>query len=91
MTTSAKTIVDSLREIAQDILVPEVKSLKVSIESLRTEMHLGDEKLQNSVDALRVEMQLRDDRLHTELRLRDERMQDTFKNLAEAGFCDRHP
>jgi len=83
MAASAKTIVDSLREIAQDILVPEVKSLKVSIEGLRTEMQMGDQKLQGSVDALREEMKLRDERLHSEMRLRDEQMKDAIRGLSE--------
>lgn len=74
MAASAKSIVDSLREIAQDILVPEVKSLRVSLEGLRAEMQLGDRNLQSSVDALREEMKVRDERLHAEMRLRDERL-----------------
>jgi hypothetical protein len=81
MAASAKTIVDSLREIAQDILVPEVKSIKVSLEALRTEMHLGDENLRDSLDSLRAEMQIRDnklqesvDALREEMKLRDDRL-----------------
>ncbi len=83
MTASAKTIVDSLREIAQDILVPEVKSLRVSVEGLRTEMQLGDRNLQNSVDALREEMKVRDERLHSEMRLRDEQMKEAIHTLSQ--------
>lgn len=83
MAESAKTVVDSLREIAQDILVPELKSLKVSLEALRTETHLGDEKLQRSIDALREETRLRDERLHSELRLRDEHMQESVRALSQ--------
>jgi hypothetical protein len=86
MTASAKTIVESLREIAQDILVPEVKSIKISIEALRTEMHWGDEKLQGSIDALRTEMQVRDgklqdsvDALRSEMQLRDDRLHNELR------------
>ncbi|MGD0369245.1 MAG: hypothetical protein ABSA94_17475 [Acidobacteriaceae bacterium] len=81
MAASAKTIVDSLREIAQDILVPEVKSLNVSLEALRTETHLGDEKLRDSIDGLRAEMLVRDnklqdsvDALRSEMQIRDDRL-----------------
>jgi hypothetical protein len=92
MAASAKMIVDSLREIAEDILVPELKSLKVSIEGLRTEMQMGDQRLQDSVDALRAEMKLRDERLHSEMRLRDEQMQEsTRRAISEARLRDRHP
>lgn len=65
MTTTAKTIVDSFREVVQDLLVPELKALRVSVDALRTEMHLR-------TDGLQKEMQLRDEALRAELRLRDD-------------------
>ena len=51
----------------QDLLVPELKALRVSVDSLRTEMHLR-------TDSLQREMQLRDETLRTELKLRDENL-----------------
>lgn len=42
---ATKNIVESFREVVQDLLVPELKSVKVSIDSLRTEMQLRDEKM----------------------------------------------
>jgi hypothetical protein len=60
MTASAKTVVDSFREAVQDLLVPELKALRVSVDSLRTEMHLRTENLQR-------ELQLRDEMLRTEI------------------------
>lgn len=51
----SKNAVDSLREVVQDFLVPELKSVKVSIDSLHTE-------LKNSIDALRNEMRLQDEK-----------------------------
>jgi hypothetical protein len=51
----AKNAVESLRDIVQDLLVPELKSLKVSIDSLRSETNI-------SMDALRNEMRLRDEK-----------------------------
>jgi hypothetical protein len=68
MAVPAKTIVDSFREAVQDLLVPELKAMRVSMDSIRTEMQLRDEKLQESLEALRNEMQLRDDRTHEVIR-----------------------
>jgi trehalose-6-phosphate synthase len=48
MATAAKSVIDSLREVFQDVLVPELKALRVSMDSLRTEMQLRDEKTQES-------------------------------------------
>lgn len=39
-----KNAVESLRDIVQDLLVPELKSIKVEMEAIRTEMRLRDEK-----------------------------------------------
>jgi hypothetical protein len=47
--SSAKNMVDSLREVVQDLLVPELKAVKVSVDSLRAEMILRDEKLEQSI------------------------------------------
>lgn len=41
---ATKNAVESFREVVQDLLVPELKSVKVAIDSLRTEMMLRDEK-----------------------------------------------
>jgi trehalose-6-phosphate synthase len=49
MAATAKSVIDSLRELLQDILVPELKALRVSMDSLRTEMQLRDEKTQESI------------------------------------------
>lgn len=46
---SAKNVVESFREVVQDLLVPELKSVKVSVDCLRAEMILRDEKLEQSV------------------------------------------
>jgi hypothetical protein len=44
MAVMAKNIVESLREVVQDLLVPELKALKVSMDSMRSEMRVRDEK-----------------------------------------------
>ena len=50
----AKNAVESFREIVQDLLVPELKALKVSKDAMRTETNL-------SLESLRQEMRLRDE------------------------------
>ena len=47
-----KNIFESFREVVQDLLVPELKAVKVSVDSLRTEMKINN-------DALREEMKFR--------------------------------
>jgi hypothetical protein len=54
MAVEAKSVVSSLREVMQDLLVPELKAVKVSIDSLRSETKV-------SLDSLRQEMRLRDE------------------------------
>ena len=49
MATAAKNVVESLRDVVQDLLVPELKALKASMDSMRTEMILRDEKLEQSI------------------------------------------
>lgn len=46
---TAKNIVDSFREVVQDLLVPEVRALNVSVDSLRSEMNLGHERLEQTI------------------------------------------
>jgi len=96
MTSGTRTVVDSFREAIQDLLVPELKALRVSVDSLRTEMHLR-------TDSLQREMQLRDETLRAELKLRDENLraeihaghkitQDALQGLSQKlDFCNRHP
>lgn len=54
--STAKNIVKSFREVVQDFLVPELKSVKVSVDSLRHETTV-------SLDSLRSEVQLRNEKL----------------------------
>lgn len=72
-----KNAVESLRDIVQDLLVPELKSIKVEIEGLRTEMRLRDEKqthvnnsLRSEFDSFRGEVRLSHDSLRNELKSR---------------------
>ena len=71
-----KNAVESLRDIVQDLLVPELKALKAEMESQRRENH-------TQFEAIRTELKLRDDRqaeatqaLRTEMSIRFEQLSD---------------
>ena len=55
MAVAAKNIVESLRDVVQDLLVPELKALKVSMDSMCSEMKV-------SMDSMRSEMKIRDEK-----------------------------
>jgi hypothetical protein len=61
MAVAAKNIVDSFREVVQDLLVPELKALRVSVDSMKVEMQLRDEKVH-------TELRLRDERMQDSIR-----------------------
>jgi hypothetical protein len=50
-----RNAVESLREVVQDLLVPELKALKVEMSSTRAEMTMGFE-------SIKTEMRLRDEK-----------------------------
>jgi hypothetical protein len=76
MATAAKNIVESFREVVQDLLVPELKAVKASVDSLRSET-------KTSIDALRSETKTSMDALRIEMRLRDENHERSFRQLSE--------
>jgi hypothetical protein len=47
-----KNAVESLREIVQDLLVPELKAIKATMEGIRIEMQLRDEKQTQAIQSL---------------------------------------
>ncbi len=47
--STSKSVVESFRGAVQDLLVPELKSMRVSIDSMRTEMQLRNEKLEQMI------------------------------------------
>jgi hypothetical protein len=61
MAIGTKNIVESFRDVVQDLLVPELKAVKVSVESVHTEMGYLRSEVKTSLDALRQEMRLRDE------------------------------
>lgn len=62
MAVAARNVVESLREVVQDLLVPEFKALKVPVDALRGDMQDLRSGLKESADSLRTEMKLRDER-----------------------------
>jgi hypothetical protein len=64
------------KEVAQDLLVPELKALRMSVDSMRTEMQLRDEKTQESIRHL-------DLRTQESIRHLDERTQESVRHLSE--------
>ena len=68
-----KNAIESLRDVVQDLLVPELKAIKVELESLRMEMRLRDENQSRAINGLAEEM-----------RLRDERQTHTWKTVSDA-------
>ena len=68
----AKSAVDSLRDVVQDLLVPELKAVKMSVDSLRTEMKLSDDALRaemkGSIDTLRADVVGSADALRAEMK-----------------------
>ncbi len=68
-----KNAVESLRDIVQDLLVPELKAIKSELDSqrrengtqfaaIRTELKITADALRADTDGLRVEMRLRDEK-----------------------------
>ncbi len=71
-----KNAVESLREIVQDLLVPELKAVKISIESLRSEMTVSNESLRN-------EIRLRDEKQTQAIRHLDEKLTEATRHLSD--------
>jgi hypothetical protein len=71
-----KSSIDSVREIVQDFLVPELKAVKVSIESLQIEMRLRDEKQTQAIMHL-------DDKLTQSTKNLDDKLTQSTQYLSE--------
>ncbi len=73
-----RNAVESLRDIVQDLLVPELKAIKVQTEASQSEMRA-------SVDALRTEVRLLHDQTMQAIKFLDEKFSasaDTRERLA---------
>jgi Skp family chaperone for outer membrane proteins len=71
-----RNAVESLRDIVQDLLVPELKAIKVEVESHRRESKTEFDSIRNEVKAL-------SESLRTEMRLRDEKQSLATQALSE--------
>ncbi len=90
ITQTAQKTAATFREAIQDMLVPELRSMKVSIEALTAELRLRDATQTSNLDGLREELRLRDttqtsnlDGLREELRLRDATQTKNLEALRE--------
>jgi capsule polysaccharide export protein KpsE/RkpR len=79
----AKNTVESLREIVQDLLVPDMKAIKVSIDSLRNELHIEVAAIRGEITSVRGEMAAGFDAVRTEMRLRDEKQTQAIQALSD--------
>ena len=91
--TAAKAA-GTFRDAIQDLLVPELRSLKVSMEGIRTEMQLRDERqtvaLQSQGERQTAALQAQGERLTQaiealthEVRLRDENQSKAMASLSQ--------
>ncbi len=65
----SKNMVESFRDVVQDLLVPELKAVKVSVESLSHQM-----------DSLRIEMKLRDEKMEQLIKAGDARLEQMIQH-----------
>ncbi len=65
----SKNMVESFRDVVQDHLVPELKAVKVSVESLSHQM-----------DSLRIEMKLRDEKMEQLIKAGDARLEQMIQH-----------
>jgi hypothetical protein len=93
--TKVKSSVESLRDIVQDLLVPDMKALKVGLEAHRVETKLQTDGVRSEVASLRNEMNISLESLRTEMRLRDEKQTQSIHALSDrtnqalAGLTDK--
>ncbi len=80
---SAAKTVGSFREAIQDLLVPEMRSMKVSIDALRTEMLLRDERQTKATEALSEQLSSAIKSLTEEMRLRDTHQSQNMQALSQ--------
>ena len=70
--SAAKNVIESFRDVVQDLLVPELKAVKVSMDSLH-----------NDMASMRIEMKLRDEKMEQLVRSDDEKNAQAIANLSQ--------
>ena len=83
MAVTTKNVVESFRDVVQDLPVPELKAVKVSVESLHNEMGCLRAEMKSSLDSLRTEMKLRDEKMEQLIRSGDDRNERALHVLSE--------
>ena len=79
----AKNVIETFRDVVQDLLVPELKAVKVSVDSLREDMKELRADIKQSNETMREEMKLRHDNLERMITYGDLRNEQLIKSLAE--------
>ena len=74
--SATKNMAESLREVVQDLLVPELKSVQISVGFLRAGMKLRDEKMEQLVH-------MGDEKIEERIRQDDEKGEQAIKSLSE--------
>ena len=80
---STTKAVGTFREAVQDLLVPELRALKVSMDGIRTEMQLRDERQTKALEDQGKRLTQAIESLTQEMRLRDERQSQNISALSE--------
>ncbi len=83
MAAAGKNIVESLREVMQDLLVPELRAIKVLAETAHADSQQLRSDLKDSLGGLRTEIREAFDGLRNEIRIRDERQSDAIRGLTK--------
>jgi hypothetical protein len=80
--SDGKNILETFRDVAQDILVPRLKALEVEMESLRVESKMTSEAIREEMrltsSAIREEMKLNSQLLREEMKFRYEALEKTI-------------
>jgi len=83
--SGGKNIIETFRDVAQDLLVPELKAVKVSVDSLRIEMKLTTEAIREEMRlsnaAIREEMKLNAQLVREEMKFRHEALSQEIRSL----------
>jgi len=78
-----KSSVESLREIVQDLLVPELKALKVEMTLLHGEIATVRTEMGTGFEAVRIEMRLRDEKQAQAIKYLDDKLTESTRHLSE--------
>jgi len=78
-----RNAVESLRDIVPDLLVPELKALKVEMAANRDSMKIETTAIRSEITSLRGEVVTGLEAVRVEMRLRDEKQSQAIQALSE--------